>query len=301
MYEQYYHLNADPFCLNPDPRFNVLHSSYRKAKTYILFALNRGEGFLLVTGKPGTGKSTLIQEVLNEIKQSRFQITTLAATQIKTDDLLRKLAASYKLPVDKTNKATVIQYVRRYLIDRRQQRKHTVLVVDEAQELSETALEELRLLANLKLNNRPLLQIFLAGQPQLYDVLSSGSMDQLRQHITVTATLRPLSADEVEAYIQRRLTVAGWRHDPEFDKNIYPLIHEESEGIPKRINQICNRLLLHSYVEAKHTVNTSDFNTVMKEIAEEHPHDTYETLSPQNPTQENYTSVTTGLHKKELH
>lgn len=301
MYEQYYHFDADPFCLNPDPRFTILHPSYRKAKTYLLFALNRGEGFLLMTGKPGTGKSTLIQEILGEIKHSRFQITALVATQIRPGDLIRKVATSYNLPVEKTNKSTMIQYVRRYLIERRQQRKHAVLVVDEAQELPETTLDELRLLVNLQLNSRPLLQIFLAGQPQLYDVLSTRAMDSLRQRITVTATLRPLSADEVEAYIQRRLTVAGWRHDPEFSKDIYPLIHEKSEGIPTRINQICNRLLLNSYVEAKHRLDINDFDIALKNISEKQLLDTRTMLSPQNPPQANYANVTHNPDKKELH
>ena len=301
MYQKYYHFNADPFCLNPDPRFSYAHPSYKKAKNYMMFALNRGEGFLLITGKPGTGKTTLIKELVKELEQSRFKFSTLVTTQLEADDLLRSVAYSFDLPIEKMDKASVIEHLKRYLTNRRRQNRHSVLIVDEAQDLSERAMEELRLLTNLELNDRPLLQIFLVGQPQLYDLLGSRSLDQLRQRITVAAAMQPLCTGDIEEYVQCRLTVAGWQHDPELSKDIYPLIYQCSDGIPRRINQICSRLLLHGFVEDRHSLDLNDINAVMKELSEEHLSDTYTILQPQSEPDREYVSFDTTVDQKELH
>jgi len=301
MYEQYYHLDIDPFALSPDPRFSYLHPSYKKAKTYIKFALRRGEGFLLITGKPGTGKTTLVEELLNDLDKSKFRVSTLVTTQLEADDLLRSVAYSYDLPVENTNKATVIQHLKNYLIDRRHHGQHTVLIVDEAQDLSQGALEELRLLTNFEMDYIPLLQIFLVGQPQLFEVLSSNSMEQLRQRITVATTMQPLALNEIEEYIQCRLNVAGWQHDPEINKDVYPLIHENTDGIPRRINQICSRLLLHGFVENKHVLGVDDFADVLKELDEEQISLSHTILNPKNKNDKEYFSYSPINSNKELH
>jgi len=233
------------------------------------YALHRGEGFLLITGKPGTGKTTLVKELLGELEMTRFKVSTLVSTQLEADDLLRSVAYAYDLPVESTNKATIIQYLRNYLIRRNHNRLRTILIVDEAQDLPSSALEELRLLTNLEQDNKPLLQVFLVGQPRLNELLGASSMEQLRQRITVATAMQPLSADEVEAYIQHRLTVAGWIHDPEIDKEVYGFIHEYSRGIPRQINLVCSRLLLHGYVEEKHSLDLDDMTAVVNDLAEE--------------------------------
>ena len=301
MYEQYYHLTSDPFTLNPDPRFSYLHPSYKKAKTYIEFALQRGEGFLLITGKPGTGKTTLVKELLNNLDKSKYKVSTLVTTQLEADDLLRYVAYSYDLPVENTNKATVIQRLKNFLIDRRRREQQTILIVDEAQDLSPGALEELRLLTNFEMDYIPLLQIFLVGQPQLFDLLGSNSMEQLRQRITVATAMQPLTASEIQEYIECRLNVAGWQHDPEIKKDVYPLIHKNTGGIPRRVNQICSRLLLHGFVEDKHVLGIEDIENVIMELSEEQISLSHTILKSDNVNDKDYVSLAPANSNKELH
>jgi type II secretory pathway predicted ATPase ExeA len=269
MYEKFYHLNADPFCLIPDPRFSYFHPSFNKARKYMYFTLHRGEGFLLITGLPGTGKTTLVKGLLDKFAFSQYKVTTLVTTQLEADDLLRSVAYSYDLPVENANKATVIQCLKKYLLARHINGKHTILVVDEAQDLAARSLEELRLLTNLECNNHNLLQIFLVGQPQLYQTLGMASMEQLRQRITVAAAINTLTPDEVRSYILHRLMIADWHHDPEISDDVYQLIFENSGGVPRRINKICSRLFLHGLVENKHSLTLDDINLVLKELGEE--------------------------------
>ena len=301
MYEKYYQLDSDPFALSPDPRFSYAHPSYKKAKIYIEFALQRGEGFLLITGKPGTGKTTLVEELLKELDETKFKVSTLVTTQLDADDLLRSVAYSYDLPVENADKATVIQCLKNYLVDRRYREQHTILIVDEAQDLSQKALEELRLLTNFELDYIPLLQIFLVGQPQLFDLLGSNSMEQLRQRITVATAMQPLTVTEIEEYIQYRLNVAGWQHDPEINNDVYPLIHENTDGIPRRVNQICSRLLLHGFVEDKHVLDVEDIEDVLKELSEEQISFSHTILKPENETDKEYLSLNSKKPIEELH
>ena len=301
MYEKYYHLDSDPFALSPDPRFSYLHPSYKKAKTYIEFALERGEGFLLITGKPGTGKTTLVKEMLKDLDETKYKVTTLVTTQLEADDLLRYVAYSYNLPVENANKATVIQRLKNYLIERRRRSQHTILIVDEAQDLSQGALEELRLLTNFELDYTPLIQIFLVGQPQLFDLLGSSSMEQLRQRITVATAMQPLSANEIEKYVQCRLNIAGWQHDPEINSDVYPLLYENTDGIPRRINQVCSRLLLHGLVEGKHVLGVEDIEDVIRELSEEQISLSHTILNSKNEKEKEYFSFTPKNASKELH
>jgi len=269
MYEKFYQLRADPFALSPNPGFCYLHPSYAKARSYMRFALHRGEGFLLITGKPGTGKTTLVKELLGELEISQYKVSTLVSTQLQADDLLRSVAYSYGLHVTHEDKATILQELHSYLLSRRHRNLFTILIVDEAQDLPEQSLEELRLLTNMEDDNSPLLQIFLVGQPQLMEILGEPSLEQLRQRITVATALQPLDAQDVEKYVKHRLQLVGWQNDPSISPEIYPYIHQYSGGIPRKINMVCTRLLLHGYVEDKHELTLGDMLTVADELADE--------------------------------
>jgi len=270
MYEQFYHLRADPFALSPNPGFCYPHASYRKARTYMRFAITRGEGFLLITGIPGTGKTTLVKELLHNLEMTRYKVTTLVSTQLEADDLLRSVAYSYGIDVERTAKATIIQQLYRYLEQRKRNRRHTILVVDEAQDLSEPALEELRLLTNFEYDNKPLLQIFLVGQPRLCDVLGAPSLEQLRQRITAAASMQPLDKHDVEEYVKHRLNMVGWRDDPKISEEVYQFIYQYTNGIPRQINVLCTRLMLHGFVENRHELTACDTIEVARELADEH-------------------------------
>lgn len=263
------------------------------------FALARGEGFLLITGKPGTGKTTLVKELLGDLEMTRYKVSTLVSTQLEADDLLRSVAYSYGLPVETSNKATVLQRLSKYLMGRRADRLSTILIVDEAQDLSEPALEELRLLTNFEQDNKPLLQIFLSGQPQLTDKLNANSMEQLRQRITVAATMHPLTENDVQQYILHRLSTVGWDHDPDINEDIYSLIYQYTNGIPRQINQLCSRLLLHGFVEGKHMLEMNDFISVLEELDDEHLSMSGNISIPKSePVIEFLTSMPGSIHKK---
>ena len=270
MYEQFFHLRADPFALSPNPGFCYPHASYKKAKIFMQFALARGEGFLLITGKPGTGKTTLVKELLGELEMTRYKVSALVSTQLDAEDLLRSVAFAFGIPVETSNKATVLQRLTRYLAGRRSDRLSTILIVDEAQDLSEPALEELRLLTNYEQDNKPLLQVFLVGQPQLNNKLDASSMEQFRQRITVAATMEPMLEHDVEKYIQHRLSLVGWNHDPDFNEDMYSSIYQCTNGIPRQINTLCSRLLLHGFVEGKHKLTMNDLIAVVDELSQEH-------------------------------
>jgi type II secretory pathway predicted ATPase ExeA len=266
MYAGFYHLNTDPFCLSPDPRFRFSHPSYRKARAYLLYALQRAEGFVVISGAPGTGKSTLIKEMMNELYDTNFTIAKLVSTQLNANDLLQSIAYSLGIDSEAPNKATLLQHLEVHLAQQHGRQRRTLLIVDEAQDLPKTALEELRLLTNLERNNQPLLQVFLVGQKHLYDVLQLQVMEQLKQRIIAACEIRPLTPPEIERYVFHRLRVAGWKQDPVIDHSVFAHLYLFSKGVPRKINQIMSRLLLRGFVENKHVLNVGDISETITEL-----------------------------------
>ena len=269
MYTAFYGLNCDPFCLSPDPKFRYIHPGYRKAKIYMQYALQRAEGFIAVTGAPGTGKSTLVKELVNELRNTAINTATLTNTLVDSDDLLRLAAYAFGVASDGADKATVIRRLEMFLKEQYRRGRRNLLVVDEAQDLPQKALEQLRLLTNLEHDNHPLLQIFLVGQPQLLDMLRLNVMEQLRQRIIAACTLQPLTLTEVQPYVMHRLQVAGWTQDPLIEPSAYTFLYHFSGGIPRALNQLCNRLLLHGFVENKHQLTARDASEVINELRRE--------------------------------
>lgn len=268
-YETYYQLSADPFRLNPDHNFSYGHRTYARAKAYLTYALHKREGFVIVTGGAGTGKTTLINEILAELDNAQIQVASLTTARLVSLDLLHMVAISFGLHPEKMDKVTLLTGLEHFLIEQNQKGWRTILIVDEAQGLSHSGVEELRLLANLQFNNQLLLQIFLVGQERLVDLIRGPSMEQLRQRIIAASRLEPLDLDETVTYVEQRLFRAGWRGDPKISEDALRLIHAFSGGIPRRINLICSRLFLYGSLEGKHDLTGQDARDVIEDLRRE--------------------------------
>lgn len=269
MYESYYKLTEEPFRLSPNSRFRYKHSTYKKAYAYMEYALHRSEGFVMITGQPGTGKTTLINDLTSNLSNGKALFANLASTQLEGDDLLRMVATNFGLAQTCDYKSTLLHQLETFFRKSHASGRRPLLIIDEAQGLSRTALEELRLLTNLQQHNQPLLQIFLVGQDELRDIVMSPELEQLHQRIVAACHMEPLTALDTRRYIEHRLIQVGWHNDPQISDEIYPLIHRFSLGIPRWINLICSRLLLHGMVEEKHHLDREDVNSVLRGLVEE--------------------------------
>ena len=269
MYDQFYNLKAEPFKLSPDHRFCFSHRSYAKAKAYMQYAFQRAEGFVMITGKPGTGKTTLVSDLVESLPADKVNVAMLVCTQLEADDLLRMVADAYGVPSDTDRKSAILQQLTKVFTDAYKMGRRALLIIDEAQDLSTSALEELRLLTNLQLNRQPLLQIFLLGQEELRDMVQQPNMEQVHQRLVAACHIQPLKEEETKAFIKHRLKQVGWNNDPAISEAVYPVIHKISHGIPRRINMICSRLFLHGCVEELHQLSINDAKIVLTEIQHE--------------------------------
>jgi putative secretion ATPase (PEP-CTERM system associated) len=266
MYETFYKLQAEPFRLSPDHKFCFEHKGYARARAYMAYAFKRSEGFVMITGRPGTGKTTLIGELVESLSGGNVFVANLVCTQLQADDLLKSVAYSFGVGSANLSKAELLQRLTVLLNRWHKENRRALLIVDEAQDLTATAMEELRLLTNIQLGGQPLLQIFLLGQPELRDLIVSPDMEQVHQRIVAASHIEGLEKDETEAYVLHRLQAVDWRGDPAIDRAIFPLIHKFSDGVPRRINLICSRLFLLGSVEERHTIEVKDVGVVIKEL-----------------------------------
>jgi putative secretion ATPase (PEP-CTERM system associated) len=269
MYELYYKFTAEPFRLSPDHRFCFEHKSYGKARAYMAYAFKRAEGFVMITGRPGTGKTTLIGELVESLSRDKVVTANLVCTQLQADDLLKTVAYSFGISPAQVGKAELLQRLNILLHRWHREGRRALLVVDEAQDLSSSAMEELRLLTNIQFGGQPLLQIFLLGQPELRDLILSPEMEQVHQRIVAASHIEGLEESETEAYVIHRLSVVGWQGNPAIDRAIFPYIHKFSEGVPRRINLICSRLFLLGSVEERQVIGVADVRVVIGELQAE--------------------------------
>ncbi len=270
MYESFYKLQKKPFQLNPDPEFFYDSPVHKRALAYLRYGLAQGEGFIVVTGRPGTGKTMLVKALFQEIRNENVVAGLMVTTHVGADDTLRIIAATFGLSHD-GSKATLLQGLENFFRSKAREGKRILLVVDEAQNLPKDSLEELRMLSNFEMNGRSLFQSFLLGQEEFRDLLQMESMDQVRQRVTATYHLRPLEKKETQGYVLHRLTTAGWKNDPKFSDDVFGEIHSYTDGVARRINSVCDRLLLYGFLEELHFINMDAIKAVIAEIEEDSP------------------------------
>ncbi|NIJ16716.1 XrtA/PEP-CTERM system-associated ATPase [Sphingobium vermicomposti] len=244
MYDQFYGFEGRPFQLTPDPHFYFESATHRKALSYLGYGLAQGEGFIVITGDIGAGKTTLVGHLMATIDPARLTAVKIVSTQVGGDDMLRLTAQSFGLPVDGMPKAQILRQVESYLHAQARAGRRSLLIVDEAQNLSVSAIEELRMLSNFQLGGHSLLQIFLLGQPEFRDLMKSPHLEQLRQRVIATHHLEPMMESEVEPYILHRLSVVGWNGDPSFTPDAFAAIYAATGGVPRRVNVLASRVLL---------------------------------------------------------
>lgn len=245
MYEQHYGFTARPFQLTPDPGFWFESTTHRKAMSYLGYGLAQGEGFIVITGEIGAGKTTLVGHLMATIDGRRLTAVQIVSTQVGGDDMLRLAAQGFGIATEAMEKAQILARIEQFLHLQARAGKRALLIVDEAQNLSPSALEELRMLSNFQLGGQSLVQIFLLGQPEFRERITGGAgMEQLRQRIIATHHLDPMLPEEVAPYIEHRLRVVGWQGNPRFTPDAYAMLASESGGVPRRLNALVSRVLL---------------------------------------------------------
>ncbi len=269
MYEDYYALTGKPFQLNPDPAFFFGSRGHKRAFAYLQYGVHQSEGFIVITGEIGAGKTTIVRNLFEHLDRDKLVAAQLVSTQLDAEDMLRAVAVSFGLPIKAVDKATLLASLEAFLCQLAVKGKRALLVVDEAQNLTPRAIEELRMLSNFQLGDQALLQSFLIGQPELREMMQGPQMQQLRQRVTASYHLGPLDKSETRAYVEHRLAHVGWKGDPRFEPAAFDLIHAASGGIPRRINTLCNRLLLAGFLGAKHAFDVADVQAIAREIREE--------------------------------
>jgi len=269
MYQAFYRLQGKPFQLTPDSAMLFPSKGHKRAMSYLLYGLEQGEGFVMITGAVGTGKTLLIQRLFKELSQRNIATASVASANLDGEDILPAVASAFDLPYEGRSKEALLQDLKTHLATLRDRRSHALLVVDEAQTLTPAALEMLRILSNLEIQGHALLQVFLIGQAELRRTILNNRMEQLRQRIIASHELVSLGAEESREYILHRLRSVGWDHYPELETGVFTEVFLASRGIPRRINLIMDRLLLHGYLEELSCLDRATVTVVLDEMREE--------------------------------
>ncbi|WP_020655401.1 XrtA/PEP-CTERM system-associated ATPase [Massilia niastensis] len=269
MYETYYGLSAKPFQLRPDPHFFFGSKGHKRAMAYLEYGLSQGEGFIVITGEVGAGKTTLVRNLFNRLPSDQIVAAHIVNTSLDPEDTLRMVVSAFGLPYEGASKAELLNRLELFLrtVDRQGQR--ALLVIDEAQNLNARTVEELRMLSNFQTDDRSLLQTFLLGQPEFRATLHSPTMQQLRQRVIASYHLGPMDAQETRAYVEHRMATVGWNGDPSLDEGAHAAVYAYSGGIPRKTNTLMDRVLLMGYLEEMHAFTEADIGEVVRDIDQE--------------------------------
>ncbi len=269
MYEAFYNLKANPFRLNPDPNFFYNSKTHKRALAYLRYGIEQGEGFIIITGDVGTGKTTLVSRLFQSLDTSNIMVAKIVNTQLRAEDLLRMVSAEFGLEYKRSNKATMLKQLESFFIQCYKDNMRVLLIVDEAQNLAPKAIEELRMLSNINYDGKQLLQSFLLGQKEFRNTMRMEGFEQLRQRVIASYHLRPLDVDETREYILHRLNIVDWNNDPEFEPEVYGEIHRYAQGIPRKTNLLCDRILLYGGLEEIHKITYESLQSVLNDIEDE--------------------------------
>lgn len=267
MFDDFFGLTGRPFQLTPDPGFYFESATHRKALSYLGYGLAQGEGFIVITGEVGAGKSTLVAHLMATIDANRLTAAQIVTSKLGGEELVHVVAQAFGLAVEGHDKASALGAIESFLHEEARAGRRCLLIVDESQNLSIEALEELRMFSNFQLGAHPLLQTLLLGQPEFRDTLNQHpGLEQLRQRVIATHHLEAMEPGEVQPYVEHRLALVGWTGNPLIDPRVYPALYEASAGVPRRINQIANRLLLLAAVEQRREIDAAMLAQVVEEL-----------------------------------
>jgi general secretion pathway protein A len=268
VYCEYYHLTEPPFDITPNPRFLFYSAKHREAFNHLMYGIRERKGFVQLTGEVGAGKTTLCRAMLEQLNGT-YATALILNPALNPDQLMKAIAMEFGLPVGTMNldRLDTLAMFNEFLLKQVEQGKDTVLIIDEAQDLSDEMLEQVRLLSNLETDNRKLLQIVLMGQPELRDRLNNHALRQLRQRITVRYHLPPLSQFEVNQYIQHRLDVSGVNGSgPYFTRPALWRLYKYTKGIPRLVNALCDKALLAGYVQQKRKIDYGTIGLAIRDL-----------------------------------
>ena len=268
MYENYYGLNSKPFQLTPDPSFFFASKWHKRAMSYLQYGLSQAEGFIVITGDIGTGKTTIANSLLDAM-EAGIVAAQIVTPKLTPDELVKMVASKFEIPVKGSTKSDILGDLELFLTQLHQQGKRALLLVDEAQNLPLETIEELRMLSNYQKNGKPLLQSFLLGQEELQPILRAPNMEQFRQRIVASCHLSPLTEDECQAYIEYRMQHAGYEGNTLFSSDAYDKIFVFTRGVPRKINTLMDRILLYGFLEELESFDETAVEAVVKEVADE--------------------------------
>ena len=266
MYKEFYGLRANPFNVNPDPRYLFLTRHTEEALACLTYGIQSRKGFVLLTGEVGTGKTTLINKLLEWLRLQQVATAFIFNSRLNVPQFLDYMMADFGIPCDSRAKSQILLRLYNWLLDRYRAGETAVLIVDEAQNLSDEVLEEIRMLTNLETFTEKLLQIVLVGQPELEQKLKQPQLRQLKQRLTLRAKTHPLTLEETRAYIQQRLRIAGSNGTQIFEPEAMLAIHRYSSGIPRVINLICEHCLVSAFVDQQKVIGPAVVDNVARDF-----------------------------------